>query len=154
VRYKKSLDAFFDELDGSLWRSPDGGTKQSVRLGFNQTLGDVGDFFPLTITGQAVFETTQGATVGGLSADSRKVGIETRFAGFTSPFLSTDHALIFKVEKTSGGQPTSASTVTYDQSWAVSPMTKLGLNLQFLRQSYSPADDFEPSLGLSWRSQF
>jgi hypothetical protein len=74
-------------------------------------------------------------------------------AGFTPTFLAADHALIFKVEKASGARPASASTVTYDQSWTVSPMTKLGLNLQFLRASYSPAGDFEPSLDLSWRSQ-
>jgi hypothetical protein len=154
VRYRRSLDAFFDELDGSLWRSPDGLTKQSLRLGFHQILGDFGGLSPLTITGQAIFETTQDAGAAGLSSDSRKVGIETRLAGFTSPFLAADHALIFKVERTSGAQPAAASVVTYDQSWAVSPMSKLGLNLQFLRQSYSPANDFEPSLGLNWRSQF
>jgi hypothetical protein len=154
VRYRKPLDVFFDELDGSLWRSPDGLTKQSLRLGFKQVLGDSGGTSPLTITGQAIFETTQGAAATGLSSDSRKVGVETRLAGFNSAFLAADHALIFKVEKTSGAQPVSASAVTYDQSWTVSPMTKVGLNLQLLRQSYSPANDFEPSLDLSWRSQF
>jgi hypothetical protein len=154
VRYRKSLDLFFDELDGSLWRSPDGLTKQSLRLGFKQSLGDFGGIAPLTITGQATLETTQGAAAAGLSGDSRRVGVETRLDGFTSAFLAADHALIFKVEKTSGAQPASASTVTYDQSWTVSPMTKLGLNLQFLRQSNDSADDFEPSVDLSWRSQF
>ncbi len=154
LRYRRSLDAFFDELDGSLWRSPDGLTKQSLRLGFNRILGEFGGFSPLTIAGQAIFETTQDAAAAGLSNGSRKLGIETRLAGFTSAFLAVHHALIFKVEKTSGAHPASESAVTYDQSWKVSPMTKLGLNLQFLRQSYSPADDFEPSMGLSWRSQF
>ena len=154
LRYRKSLDLFFDELDGSLWRSPDGLTKQSLRLGFKQILGDFGGTSPLTITGKAIFETTQDAAAAGLSSDSRKVGVETRLAGFTSAFLAADHALIFKVEKTSGAQPASASAVTYDQSWTMSPMTKLGFNLQFLRQSYSPANDFEPSIDLSWRSQF
>jgi hypothetical protein len=75
-------------------------------------------------------------------------------AGFNSAFLTADHALTFKVERTSGAQPASASAVTYDQAWTVSPMTKLGLQLQLLRQSYSPANDFQPSMGLSWRSQF
>jgi hypothetical protein len=149
VRYKRSLDVFFDELDGSLWRSPDGLTKQSLRLGFTQALGDFGGIAPLTLTGQAIFETTQGAAA--LSTDSHKVGVETRLA---SALLATNHALIFKVEKTSGAQPTSATAVTYDQSWAMSPVTKLGLNLQFLRQSYNPANDFEPSIDVSWRSQF
>lgn len=154
VRYRRSLGFFFDDLDGSLWRSPDGLTRQSLRLGFKQILGDFGGIFPLTITGQAIFETTQAATTAGLSSDSSKVGVETRLAGFPSAFLAADHALIVKVEKTSGAQPASASAVTYDQLWTVSPMTKFGLNLKFLRQSDSPTDNFEPSIDLSWRSQF
>ena len=77
LRYRKSLDFFFDELDGNLWRSPDGLTKQSLRLGFKQRLGDFGGTSPLTITGKATFETTQNAAAAGLSSDSRKVGIET-----------------------------------------------------------------------------
>ncbi len=154
VRYKRSIDIFFDELDGSLWRSPDGLTKQSLRLGFTRILGDFSDISPLTLKGQAIFETTQDAAATGLSSDSRRVGVEATLAGLTSAFLAADHALIFKVEKRSGAQPASTSAVTYDQSWRVSPMTKVGLNLQFLRQSYSPANDFEPSIDLSWRSQF
>jgi hypothetical protein len=154
VRYRKSFDAFFDQLDGSLWRSPDGLTRQSLRLGFNRALGDSGDISPLTITGLAFIEATQDAPAAGLSSDSRKVGIETRLAGFISPFPAADHVLVFKLEKTSGAQPASSSAMTYDQSWSLSPMTELGLNLQFLHKSYSPADDFESSIGFSWRSQF
>ena len=154
VRYKKSLDLIFNELDGSLWRSPDGLTKQTLRLGFKPILVDYGGICPLRITGQAIFDKSEGTAATGLPSDSRKVGVETRLAGFPSVFLATNQALTFKVEKTSGAQPASASAVSYDQSWAVSPMTKLGLNLGFLRQSYTPADDFEPSLDLSWRSQF
>jgi hypothetical protein len=154
VRYRKSFDFFFDELDGSLWRSPDGLMKQSLRLGFKQILGDYGGIAPLTITGQAIFETTEATGAAGFASDSHKIGVETRLAGFPSAFLATHQALTFKVEKTSGAQPASASVVSYDQSWTVSPMTKLGLNLGLLRQSYTPANDFEPSLDLSWRSQF
>ena len=154
VRYRKSLDFFFDELDGSLWRSPDGLTKQSFRLGFKQILGDYGGIAPLTITGQAIFETTEVAAAAGLSSGSRKVGVETRLAGFPSAFMATNQALTLKVEKTSGAQPASASAVSYDQSWTVSPMSELGLNLGLRRQSYTPANDFEPSLDLSWRSHF
>ena len=154
VRYKKSLDVFFDELDGSLWRSPDGLTKQTLRLGFKPIVVDYGGMSPLRITGQAMFETTEVTAAAGLSGDNRKVGVETKLAGFPSAFLATHQALTFKVERTSGAQPASASAVSYDQSWTVSPMTKLGLNLGFLRQSYAPADDFEPSLDFSWRSQF
>ncbi len=151
VRYKRSLDIFFDELDGSLWRSPDGAMKQSLRLGFKQTLADFGGSAPLTIAGQAIFETTQNAAATG---DSHKIGFETKLAGFNPTFLTGDQALLFKVERTSGAQRAIASTVTYDQSWVTSPMSKLALQLQLLRHSYDSANDFQPSMGLSWRSQF
>jgi hypothetical protein len=153
VRYRKSLDAFFDELDGSLWRSPDGLTKQSLRLRFDQTLGDAAAVSPLTISGAAVFEATQDAGAA-QSSDNQRVGLETRLGGFMPAFLAIDPTLSFKVEKTAGARPASSSAVTYDQSWTLSPLTELGLNLQFLRQTYHPADDFEPSIDFTWRSRF
>ena len=127
LRYRKSLDAFFDELDSSVWRSPDGLTRESVRLGFDQNLGP-GQLFPLTISGAAIFEATQGA--------------------------AADHTVSFRVQKTEGTRPASSSSLTLDQLWTLSPLTKLGVNLQFLRETYSPADDFEPSIDFSWHSQF
>ena len=156
LRYKKSLRAFFDELDGSVWRSPEGLTKQSLRLRFHEVLSDGGDVAPLTITGEAIFEATQSdtAALAGQSNDRHRVGIETKVTGLMSAFLGADHTVGFKVEKTAGTRPESASTLTYDQSWTLSPLTKLGLNWQFLRQTYSVADDFEPSIDFTWRSKF
>jgi hypothetical protein len=157
LRYTKPLRMFFDELDGSLWRSPEGLTKQGVRLGFHELLGGDGvGLVPLTIAGAAVFEATQSgaAALAGQSNDSRRLRLETRVAGLMPTFLGADHAVGFSVEKTAGTRTESSSTVTYDQSWTLSPLTKLGLNLQFLRQSYSAADDFEPSLDFTWRSKF
>ena len=84
LRYTKPLSMFFDELDGSLWRSPDGLTKQGVRLGFHELLGGDGiGLVPLTIAGAAVFEATQSgaAALAGQSNDSRKLRLETRVAG-------------------------------------------------------------------------
>ena len=146
VRFRKSLGAFFDELDGSLWRLPGGLTRQAVRLGFGRVLGDGGTTAPLAITGAASFEATRG--------DSRKVGVETRVAGLLSPFLATDHAVSLKVEKTVGARPESASTLAYDQSWTPNPLTELGFNLMLKRETYSPANDFAPAFTFTWRSQF
>jgi hypothetical protein len=155
LRYKKPLHAFFDEFDGSVWRSPEGLTNQSMRLGFHEILGD-GDFAPLTISGAAIFEATQGgaAAPAGQSNDGHKVRIETRVAGLMPTFLGADHAVGFKVEKTAGARPESANTLTYDQSWTPSPLTKLGLNWKLLRQRYSAADDLAPSIDFTWRSKF
>jgi hypothetical protein len=62
--------------------------------------------------------------------------------------------LSLKVEKTLGMRPQSASTLAYDQAWTLSPLTRLGFNLKLLRQTYSPANGFEPSIDFTWRSQF
>ena len=87
LRYRKSLRTFFDELDGSVWRSPEGLTNQRLRLGFHEILGD-GDLAPLTITGAAIFEATQSeaAALAGQSNDSHRVRIETRVAGLMPRF--------------------------------------------------------------------
>ena len=155
LRYTKPLRMFFDELDGSIWRSPEGVTKQRVRLGFHELLDGDG-LVPLTIAGAAVFEATQSssAALAGQSNESRRLRLETRVAGLMPAFLGANHTVGFSVEKTAGTRTESACTVTYDQSWTLSPLTKVGLNLQFLRQSYSAADDFEPSLDFTWRSKF
>jgi hypothetical protein len=156
LRYRKSLDAFVDELDGSIWRSHDGVTKQSLRLGFNQLLGDPAAIAPLTISGAATFEATHNAAASPAkpSTGSRTVGVETRVSGLMSRFLATDHGLTFKAEKTVGMRHETASVLAYDQAWTLGSMTSLGLKLEFPRRSSSPADDFEPSIGLDWHGRF
>jgi hypothetical protein len=156
LHYRKSLDAFIDELDGSIWRSHDGLTKQSLRLGFNQLLGDPAAIAPFTISGAATFEATQSATTSPAepSAGSRSVGLETRVTGLLSRFLTTDHGLTFKAEKTVGPRRESASVLAYDQAWTLGSVTSLGFKLEFPRQSFSPADDFEPSIGFDWHGRF
>ena len=89
----------------------------------------------------------------GESSDSHKVRIETKVTGLWA-FLGADHAVGFRIEKTAGARPESASSLTYDRSWTLRPLTKLGLNLQFLRQTYSVADDFDPSIGFTWHGRF
>lgn len=156
LRYRKSLNAFFDELDGSFWRLPGGLTRQVLRLGFDQTLGDDGAIAPRAITGAALVEATQNAAADlpGRSGDTHKVGLETRVAGLLSPFLTADHSVSLKVEKTVGMRPERASTLAYDQSWTPNPLTELGFNLIFRRDTYSAASAFTPSLTFTWRSQF
>lgn len=155
LRYRKSLDTFVDELDGSLWHSRDGLTKQSLRLGFNQLLGDAAAVVPLTISGAATFEATQAAAAAAsASAGSRRIGLETRVTGLLSRFVAADHGLTFKAEKTVGVHRESASVLAYDQAWSLGSLTSLGFKLEFPRQSLSPADDFEPSIGFDWHGRF
>jgi hypothetical protein len=154
VRYRRSLDTFVDELDGSISRSHDGGTKQTLRLGFNQLLGDTAAVAPLTISGAAIFEATQHAVAAETSAGSRKVGLETRVSGLLPRFFAADHDLTFKAEKTVGARRVSTSVLAYNQAWTLGTLASLGFKLEFPRESYSPADDFAPSIGFDWRGRF
>jgi hypothetical protein len=156
LHYRKTLDAFVDELDGSIRRSHDGLTTQSLRLGFNQRLGDPAALTPFTISGAATFEAVQspGTAPAEQPAGSRKVGLETRVAGLMSRFLTADHGLTFKAEKTVGVGRESASVLAYDQAWTLRSLTSLGFKVEFPRRTHSPADDFEPSVGFDWRGRF
>jgi hypothetical protein len=156
LRYRKSLDVFVDQLDGSLWRSPDGLTKQSLRLGFNQALRDAAAIDAPTISGEALFEATQNPALAtaGLPVHSRTVAVATRVTGLMSPFLAAHHSVTFKIEQTVGMRRESASTLSYDQAWTFGSLSSLGFNLELPRRTYSPADDFEPSIGLEWRGRF
>jgi len=155
LTYRKSLDSFFDQLDGSVWRSPDGLTKQTLRLGFREILGDTVATTPLTIAGEATFEAAQGAapTLAAASGDSRRVGVETRVAGLMSSFVAADHTLTFRVEKTAGVRPERASMFAYDQSWTLRSLTKVGFNMRLQRRAGGGADILEPSINLNWRTQ-
>ena len=151
LRYRKSLGAFINHFEGSVWRSRDGLTKQALRLGFNQLLGGPASA-PVTISGAAILEATQSAAE--WASDSRRFGLETRVGGLMPNFPAADQSLSFKVEKTVGTRRESASVLAYDHAWTVSSLTRLGFKVEFPRHSSSPADDFEPALGFDWRARF
>ena len=152
LRYRKSLNAFIDELDSSIWRSPDGQTKQTLRLGFNQPLGDAGAVSPVTISGAAIFEANQhDRALETLWADTRKVGVETRVTGLMPRYALFDQSVTLRLERTMGMSASSASTLAYDQSWTVRSLTKVGFSLKFLRRTDSLVNQSEPSFDFTWR---
>lgn len=152
LRYRRSLGAFFNELDSSFWRAPDGLTKQVLRLGFRQLYGEGGDA-PLAITGAAIFEAMQHPNTAVGPDDSRKVGVETKITGFMAPFTLANHGLSLKLEKTDGVHTESTGTLAYDQSWRLGPLAQLGFTLKFLRRTNGIVVDSEPSLDFSWRGR-
>jgi hypothetical protein len=93
-------------------------------------------------------------TQGVMLEDSRRVGLETRLAGLVAPFLPGAGAFALKLERVSGARTESASTVRYDQSWTVRNDTRLGVNFKMLRATHSTANEFEPSIDFTWRSEF
>jgi hypothetical protein len=152
LRYRKSLNAFIDELDGSIWRSPEGHTKQTLRLGFHQALGDFGALAPVTLAGAAIVEASrQNQAAEAAPADTRKIGLETRITGLMPRYALFDQSVTFKLEKTLGARSISASTLAYDQSWTVRSLTKLGFSLRFLRRT-DRVNHREPSLDFTWRT--
>jgi hypothetical protein len=153
LRYRKSLNAFVDELDGSLSRSPEGDTKQTLRLGFHEPLGDPGAINPVTISGAAIFEANQhGRALEALRAETRRVGVETRATGLMPRYSLFDQSVTLKLEKTTGTRSNSASSLAYDQSWTVRSLTKLGFSLKLLRRTDRLANHSEPSIDFTWRS--
>jgi hypothetical protein len=153
LRYRKSLNAFVDELDGSIWRSPEGHTKQTLRLVFHQALGDAGSIAPVTLSGAAILEASQQSQpVEALRADTRKIGLETRITGLMPRYALFDQSVTFKLEKTIGARSNSASTLAYDQSWTVRTLTRLGFSLKYVRRTDRLLNHGEPSLDFTWRS--
>ena len=63
VRFRTSAP-FLEELEGQVWRSPDGQSKEMLKVGFYQTLRPADASPALTLRGKAVFETAVGATEG------------------------------------------------------------------------------------------
>jgi hypothetical protein len=147
----RSLGPFFDELEGRVRRSPDGLTSQLLRLGFYQIVGNATAVTPITLTGRAIYEVTRGAA---LSEEGRRLGFETRLAGFMSPFVPGAGALSLKVERVGGPRPGSQSTLAFDQRWTFRDMAQLGVNFKVLRATHSTANELEPSLDFTWHSQF
>lgn len=155
LRYRKPLGmSFFNELDGSLSRAPDGLTKEMLRLGFRQRYGAAeGGAVPLTVTGAAIFEAVQHPGRSGGVADGRKIGIETKITGFMAPFALANHGVSLKIERTAGARTESAGTLAYDRSWQLGSLAELGFTLKVLRRASGSVVDSEPSLDLSWRGR-
>jgi hypothetical protein len=156
LSYRKSLDTFFDQLDGSVRHTADGLTTQTLRLGFHENFGNIiGATAPLTIAGEAIFEAAQNAVapLPTASRDSRRVGVETRIGGLMPDFVAADHTLTFRVERTAGARPERASMFAYDQSWRLGSLTRVGFNMKLQRRAGFEINQVEPSIHLNWRTE-
>jgi hypothetical protein len=153
----QSSAPFLDELEGRVWRSPDGQSGRILKFGFYQKLSDASVLTPFTIRSKAVVETTVGGTAAirsdlapGNRLENRRLGIETELGGgLMSHVLSGRGAFKIKLDKVAGSRPETARSVAYDQSWRLG-VAQLGLNLQMLRATYTTAGALEPSVGFTW----
>jgi hypothetical protein len=152
----QSSAPFLDELEGRVWRSPDGQSGRILKFGFYQKLSDTSAPTPLTIRSKAVVETTFGAAApfqagveAGSRSENRRVGIETELGGLMSQRKSGRGALKIKLDRVAGSRPETAGSVAYDQSWRVG-LGQVGMNLKRLRATYTTAGALQPSVGFTW----
>jgi hypothetical protein len=154
----QSSAPFLDELEGRVWRTPDGQSGRILKFGFYQKLSDANALTPLTIRSKAVVESTVGATdlledsPGGRRArpENRRFGIETEVGGLMSRVFTGRGALKIKLDRIAGARPETAGSVAYDQAWKVG-FAQLGVNLQMLRATHTTAGALQPSVGFTWR---
>jgi hypothetical protein len=152
----QSSAPFLDELEGRVWRTPDGQTGRILKFGFYQKLSDASAVAPLTIRSKAVVETTVGtssqvhsAAALGNRVENRRFGIETELGGLMSQRRGRG-ALKIKLDKIAGSRPETAGSVAYDQSWKIK-LGQVGMNLKMLRATYTTAGTLEPSVGITWQ---
>ena len=153
----RSSAPFLKELEGRVWRSPDGESKETVRVGFLQTLRPADDSPALTLRGKAVFEAVFGAVdpLGtGARPETRRVGLETVIDGFLSRVLAGQNALSLKVERITGATVESAKSVAFNHSWSLADIGQFAVDVRMLCATESTGGRVEPSLGVSWQSRF
>jgi hypothetical protein len=158
----QSSAPFLDELEGRVWRSPDGQSGRILKFGFYQKLSAANAPGAVTIRSKAIVESTVGrlplpalpASGGesGLAArpENRRFGVETEVGGLMSRLASGRGALKIKLDKVAGSRPETAGSVGYDQQWKLGLGAQLGFNVNMLRATYSTAGSFVPSVGISW----
>jgi hypothetical protein len=145
----------FKELEGRVWRSPDGQSGRMLKFGFYQRLGDPTEQKPLTLRSNASFEATVGALDSSLDASlesrpaSRRVRIETEVGGLLARMRGRS-AIKIRLDKVVGAAAGTTSSVALNHSWRVGP-ADLGLNFKLLDTSVETATSLEPSFSLDWQ---
>lgn len=148
----KSPAPFLEALEGRFWRSPDGRSGRILKFGFYQTVRDSTFALPLTVRGSATVETASGGIADAGLPGNRKVRLETEVAGLPAGARARK-ALRMKVERQEGSRPHDARSIAYDHAWTVGASSKLGLNVEMREATSAQTLGFEPSFGLSWRSE-
>jgi hypothetical protein len=156
LRFRPSVP-FLEELEGQVWRSPDGQSKETVRAQFYQTLRPADQTPALTVRARAVFESATGPSdpfgtqVG--RPETHRFGLETVIGGFLSGLLRGQNALSLKLERISGATAESAKSLAFNHAWTLPNLSQLGFNVRMLRASQTTAGRLEPSVGFSWHTR-
>jgi len=149
---------FLDELEGRVWRSPDGQSGRILGLGFYQTLSQPSRASKITIRSRATLETTSSpalaasVTAAPANVATRRVGLETEVGGFMS--TPRNAMLRLKILRTVGRDVETTRSLGYDRTWTVHRAILLAMSLGVLQDSRNAAQNIEPSLGIRWRGTF
>ncbi|HEX7081702.1 MAG TPA: hypothetical protein VF329_11865 [Gammaproteobacteria bacterium] len=136
--------AFIDKIEGEVRRTSIGAERQSLALLFPElSTGDAVSAF--TISSKAVLEEMLQAD----GVETVSMGVETKLSGFMPDLLGGRNALSLKLERMLDTQ-IATSSLAYDHSWSPSEAASIGFNLKVLRNP----DDVEPSMGLTWSTEF
>ncbi len=146
----KTPAPFVDELEGRMWRSPDGQSGRTLEVGFYQRLREDHLGAPLTIRSKATLETSTGGTL----EERRSLGVETEIRGLMSGAGGGKGALRVKLSKSVGPSSQSSRSVAYDRSWAMSGLTNIAVNVGMRHSTSDSAVTVEPSFGLRWNGEF
>ena len=159
----RSPAPFLDELEGRIWRTPDGQSGRVLNFGFYQILREPEVGPAVTLRSLATVETTTGAlamevrTTDTKTAlfrpESHRVKLETELRGLLSGLLPGKSALRLRIEQAIGASPEKTRSLTYDHSWRVRKLGSFGFNLGMLHGTRSAIDVSEPSLGFSWHAE-
>jgi hypothetical protein len=137
---------FLHELEGDVWRAPDGQTGGRFTLGFRQKLSEGMGSTAITIQGKATFEK--------VSARSERVALETEVRGLKSSTATGHSALRLRIARSRGAEPDTSRSVAYDRSWKLPSASQLALNVGMLQVERPDVDSVEPTLAVSWRGEF
>jgi hypothetical protein len=172
LRYRSSVP-FFDDLEGRVWRSPDGQSGERLGMGFHHRFV-VGDPTPITLSGKASVESTivplqadsaqpeidagapqteaDGAAVQSVvRAETRRVRLETELGGIL-PQARGRSAVNFKVDQATGATRATASSVAYRYSWKIGG-ADLRFNFKLRRTIDNATSILDRSVGLNWKWQ-
>ncbi len=153
----RSSAPFLEVLEGQVWRSPDGQSKETLRVGFYQTLRPADESPAVTLRGKAVLETSLGAddALGGAQRpETRRLRIETVLGGILSGLLNGQNALSLKLEHLTGATVDTAKSVAFNHAWKYAGFSQFAFNVRMLCATQGTAGRVEPSVGLSWSSRF
>jgi hypothetical protein len=133
-------------LEGKLYRAPNGQQQSSLLLRLSDLSGDTFRGGSYRLACEALLREVELA--GG--AQSRRLGLETRFSGlFVSP-IGGQNSLSLVVERGLGGEGLRNATLAYDHEWTPTEHASIALKIKSRRRG----DLLDPWMDLNWSARF